>query len=220
MGRYFLPAPERGHAPPHRVHHRRRPEQDRQGGPGHLRPGNPTRPKSTSKVPLDSDETQTPATTAATDRAVPNANALKAQGSHVLAVAVGNGLSNPASLAPAHRRLRPERLPGHGHVRHPDRRRVPRSPNFATRGRPARRRLPAVRPSVNIRKLVDANPDPAVDDLQPAGLDHDRQRRARPPALGAPGRRDRLDGDGDDGRRRLRQLPVDDRSARSTRPSP
>ena len=33
--------------------------------------------------------------TAAKDRAVPNANAIKAQGSHILTVAVGNGLNKP-----------------------------------------------------------------------------------------------------------------------------
>ena len=49
---------------------------------------------------------------------------------------------------------------------------------------------------MKVRKLVDQNPDPTVDDLSAgAGLEHDRDRRPDAGQVGRPDRRDRLDGD-------------------------
>ena len=100
-GRPLLPAPpEPGHAASRRVHHRRRPERDRPRRPRDLRPGNPNVAANEYelKVPLDSNETHGRRQHLAKDRAVSNANALKAQGSHILTVAVGAGLSSRRSL--------------------------------------------------------------------------------------------------------------------------
>ena len=73
-------------------------------------------------------------------------------------------------------------------------------------------------PSVNIRKVVDHNPDPAVDDLEPEqGWSMTANVGADAGVVGAADGRERLDGHGHDGSGRLRQLPVDQRCARQLR---
>ncbi len=118
-------------------------------------------------MPLASNETTSADNTLAKDRAVPNANALKAQGSHILTVAVGNGLNSQASLDRIIAVSGPDVFSGTGafNISTHDVYRVPNFADLAAALRAAAFQLCA--PSVNIRKQVDENPDPAVDDLQP-----------------------------------------------------
>jgi uncharacterized repeat protein (TIGR01451 family) len=121
----------------------------------------------TSKVPLASNETTSAQNNAAKDRAVPNANAVKAQGSHILAVAVGAGLNSQASLNRIIDVSGPDVFTGTGtfDLSTDDVYRVPNFSELEEAMREAAFQLCA--PSVNVRKQVDVNPDPAVDDLQP-----------------------------------------------------
>ena len=98
---------------------------------------------------------------------MPNANALKAQGSHILAVAVGNGLNRPDSLLRIIAVSGPNVFSGTGafDVSTHDVYRVPDFDDLEDAMREAAFQLCA--PSVNVRKVVDHNPDPAVDDLEP-----------------------------------------------------
>jgi uncharacterized repeat protein (TIGR01451 family) len=103
----------------------------------------------------------------AANNAVTNANALKAEGSHVLAVAVGDGLADPASLSRLVSVSGPDVTPDGGafDIATTD---VYREPDFAqleTALREAAFQLCAS--SVTVRKQVDQNPDPDVEDLQP-----------------------------------------------------
>ena len=104
----------------------------------------------------------------AKDRAVPNANALKAQGSHILTIAVGAGLSSTSSLNRIIDVSGPDVFPGSGpfDIETDD---VYRESDFdALEDAMRDAAFVLCAPSVNVRKIVDHNPDPAVDDLQPA----------------------------------------------------
>ncbi len=119
-------------------------------------------------TPANVNQTQSASENPAKNRAVPNANALKAQKSHVLSIAVGNGLQNPASLSRIIAVSGPDVFPDTGpfNIATTD---VYREPNFALLEAALREAaFQLCAPSVNVRKLIDHNPDPAVDDLQPA----------------------------------------------------
>ena len=101
VGRYFLPRPSQ--ATPHLIVF------ITDGDPNEIvredqvtyDPGNPTPAQNEYELQgAARPTTRSPSASEhpAKDRAVPNANALKAQGSHILTVAVGNGLNNQASL--------------------------------------------------------------------------------------------------------------------------
>ena len=119
-------------------------------------------------MPLENAEVQTGVNNdTALAPAVPNANAVKAQQSHILAVGVGEALNNAQSLARLVDVSGPDIFPDTGpfDISTTD---VYREADFTLLEaalRDAAFQLCA--PSVNIRKLVDQNPDPAVDDLQP-----------------------------------------------------
>ena len=180
-------------------------------------PGNPTVAQNEYelKVPLSDGEQTQSSENPATLRAVPNANALKATGSHVLAVAVGDGLSGSGTLDRLIAISDDDVFPDTGpfDISTTD---IYREEDFSLLQdalREAAFQLCA--PSVNIHKSVDENPDPGGR-RSPArrGLEHEGDRRAGARGVGPAARSERPDGDGDDGRRRLRQLPVDDRGAR------
>ena len=119
-------------------------------------------------TPSSANQTQSENENPAKDRAVPNANALKAQGSHILTIAVGNGLQSQSSLNRIIAMSGPDVFPDTGpfDITTTD---VYREPNFALLEAALREAaFQLCAPSVNIRKMVDQNPDPAVDDLQPA----------------------------------------------------
>ena len=160
MGRYFLPRPSADL--PHLTVF------ITDGDPNKIiRDDQVTPTEYQTKVPLSDSEVADANNTQATDRAVPNANAIKAQGSHILAVAVGAGLTNPQSLARLIRVSGPNVYSGVGDfdITTHDVYRVPDFANLEAALREAAFQLCA--PSVNIRKQTDENPDPAVDDLQP-----------------------------------------------------
>ena len=121
-----------------------------------------------TKVPLDNTEIQTGVNSdVALQPAIPNANGVKAQDSKILAVGVGAALANPASLGRLIQVSGPDVAPDDGpfDIATTD---VFREEDFAeleTALREAAFQLCA--PSVNVAKLVDENPDPAVEDLVP-----------------------------------------------------
>jgi uncharacterized repeat protein (TIGR01451 family) len=134
-------------------------------------PGNPNLPQNEYelKVPLDeSTEVTSASATDAKNRAVPNANAIKATGSHVLAVAVGNALGNQDSLNRLIAVSGPDVFDGTGlfDITTDDVYRVPNFADLEDALREAAFQLCA--PSVNVRKLIDLTPDPGTDDLIPA----------------------------------------------------
>ena len=103
------------------------------------------------------------------DAAIPNANVIKAQGSHILAIAVGNGISSPAAI----RRLvdisGPDIYEGTGDfdITTDDIYRVRDFDQLEDALREAAFQLCA--PSVTVEKLVDETPDPgSLDDARPA----------------------------------------------------
>ena len=134
-------------------------------------PGNPNVAQNEYelKVPLvEDDETDDAGNTTAKDRAVSNANALKGQGSHVLAIAVGSGLTSPASLQRLIDVSGPDVLTsGQAFTPQTD---VYRVPNFDELEDGLRALAFALcAPVVNVQKLIDLTPDPGTDDLLPAG---------------------------------------------------
>ena len=169
IGRYFLPRPSE--VTPHLVVF------ITDGDPNKIvrsdqvtyDPGNPNVAQNEYelKVPLAENETVGANENPAKDRAVPNANAVKAQGSHILTVAVGRALSSPAALARIIAVSGPDVFAGDGafDITTDDVYRVADFSHLEDALRDAAFRLCA--PSVNVRKLIDANPDPTVDDLQP-----------------------------------------------------
>ncbi len=119
-------------------------------------------------TPVLANQTVSASENPAKDRAVSNANALKSQGSHILSIAVGNGLQSQASLNRIIAVSGPDVFPDTGRfdIATTD---VYREPNFALLEAALREAaFQLCAPSVNVRKMVDQNPDPAVDDLQPA----------------------------------------------------
>ena len=113
-----------------------------------------------NQVPLSSNQTTDASNNPAADRAIRNANDLKGQGSHILAIAVGNGLSSGGSLDRLIRVSGPDVFDGTGEfdITTDD---IYREPDFSRLQdalREAAFQLCA--PSVTIEKLVDLTPDP------------------------------------------------------------
>src|SRR4051794_2144721 len=91
MGRYFLPRPSAQQ--PHLTVF------ITDGDPNEIIRNTVSANDYENKVPLSTTQVQSQGdNNAAKDAAVPNANAIKGQGSHILAVAVGAGLNSAASL--------------------------------------------------------------------------------------------------------------------------
>ena len=175
IGRYFLPRPS---SQPHLVVF------ITDGDPNKAiradrvtyAPGNPSQAQNEYelKVPLDdSSETTSTGGDAAKDLAVSNANALKAQGSHILTVAVGQAIDNQASLARIVDVSGPDVFSGAGtfDVATDD---VYRVPNFADlQAAMSEAAFQLCAPSVTVEKLVDLTPDPGTtsDAVPGAGWD-------------------------------------------------
>ena len=135
-------------------------------------PGNPNVAQNQYelKVPLDPaalNQTTSASENPAKDRAVPNANALKGMLSHILTVAVGDGLSSDEALDRIIDVSGPDVFSGTGEfdITTDDVYRVPNFEDLEDAMRDAAFSLCA--PSVNVKKFVDANADPNVEDLQP-----------------------------------------------------
>lgn len=139
-------------------------------------PWNPNDPGGSpygSLLPLATGQTTTYSNTdsgfdAAHRPAIPNANALKADGSKVLAIAVGDGLAGGTTLTRLQNVSGPDTYPGTQPAFDIETTDVYRQPDFAELQaslRSAAFQLCA--PSVTVRKLEDHNADPDVDDLQP-----------------------------------------------------
>lgn len=170
VGRYFLPRPSasRPHitvfitdGDPNRVIRTDRVTFD---------PGNPNVAENEYEllVPLSDNDTTDASNSAATTPAVPNANALKATGSHVLAVAVGAALNNQQSLNRLIQVSGPDVVTtGQPLTPQTD---VYRVPNFAELEQGLRNLAFALcAPVVNVQKLIDVTPDPGTNDAIPAG---------------------------------------------------
>src|SRR3954447_16303824 len=104
----------------------------------------------------------------AKDAAVPNANAIKGQGSHILAIAVGSGLSSQSSLERIEDVSGDDVFSGFGtfDITTDDVYRVADFDDLEAALREAAFGLCA--PSITVRKLVDLTPDPGTNDLVPA----------------------------------------------------
>jgi hypothetical protein len=122
----------------------------------------------TTKVPLDNAEVQTGVSNdVALPPAIPNANGVKAQGSHILAVGVGAALNNPSSLARLVQVSGPNVFPDTGpfDITTTD---VYREEDFSQLQAALREAaFQLCAPSVNIEKVLDEDPDPAVEALVP-----------------------------------------------------
>jgi uncharacterized repeat protein (TIGR01451 family) len=120
-----------------------------------------------TQVPLNTNQTQSTDENTATTRAVPNANALKQQGSHMFVVAVGSGLNDNNSLNRLKAISGPNVYTGTGplDITTTDIYRVADFSQLEEAMRQAAFALCA--PSVTIRKLVDLTPDPGPDDSIP-----------------------------------------------------
>ena len=122
-----------------------------------------------NKLPLDRGETQNTTEGRRSARpAIPNANALKLAGSHILTVAVGNGLTGSDTLNALRDVSGPDVYDGTGtfDIRTSDVFRVTQFAQLESALREAAFELCA--PSVNVQKLVDSTPDPGTDDAVPA----------------------------------------------------
>ena len=120
------------------------------------------------KIPLDeANEVTSASSNDAKNRAVSNANALKADGSHILTIAVGSGLNNPDSLARIIDVSGPNVFDGNGtfDISSDDVYRVPDFGNLEAALRQAAFQLCA--PSITVRKLIDLTPNPGSNDLLP-----------------------------------------------------
>jgi uncharacterized repeat protein (TIGR01451 family) len=181
VGRYFLPRPSQ--ATPHLVVF------ITDGDPNQVvredrvtyDPGNPNLSENEYelKVPLADNEQASADSNPAKDRAVPNANALKAEGSHILTVAVGAGLSSQSSLNRIIDVSGPDVFSGSGtfDISTTD---VYRQPDFSQLEAALREAaFQLCAPSVNVRKRLDLDPDPAVDDFHP-GQDWEMTATASP----------------------------------------
>ena len=127
-----------------------------------IRTDNVSQSQYENKVPLDSNQVADASEDSAADKAVPNANAIKAQGSHILAIAVGDGLDSNSSLNRLKKVSGPDVFDGTGtfDISTTD---VYREPDFSKLKdalREAAFQLCA--PSVTIRKMVDLTPDTGV----------------------------------------------------------
>ena len=162
----------------------------------HLRPGESergaerVREQGPARGRRDSSADENPAK----DRAVPNANGIKAQGSHILSVAVGEGLDSPSSLSRIIDVSGPDVFTGRRDVRHRDRRRLPGRGLLRSGGRDARGGVPALL-ALDHRAQARRQRRIRVTTTRPRrglGPDHDRRpgpRRLGPAATGAGVRR-------------------------------
>ena len=162
-------------------------------------------------MPLADDETSNASEDPASDRAVSNANAVKATGSHILSVAVGSGLDKPSSLARIIDVSGPDVFDGNGtfDIAEDDVYRVADFDDLEDAMREAAFQLCA--PSITVRKLIDQTPDPGgPDDAIPgAGVADDGHSRPRTRGVGPAPRRHRRHGNLDHERSRVRQLPME-----------
>jgi uncharacterized repeat protein (TIGR01451 family) len=169
VGRYFLPRPSatRPHitvfitdGDPNQIVRTDRVTYD---------PGNPVTAQNEyeRKVPLSTDEVDDADEDRASDRAVSNANGLKAMDSHVLAIAVGKGLTSNSSLNRLIDVSGPNVLTsGQPFTVGTD---VYRVPDFDELEQGMRDLVFALcAPVVNVQKFIDITPDPGTDDLLPA----------------------------------------------------
>ena len=124
-----------------------------------------------NKVPLDDNETTGADKNPAADRAVANANDLKTQGSHILVVAVGNGVSSGSSLARIEKISGPDVYDGSDpnvefDISTDD---VFREDDFEKLKDALREAaFQLCSPSVTVQKVVDLTPDPdSLDDALP-----------------------------------------------------
>ena len=118
------------------------------------------------KVPLAENETDDAGNSTAKDRAVANANGLKAMGSHVLAIAVGSGLTSQESLDRLIDVSGPDVLTsGQPFTVGTDVYRVPDFSQLEAGMRALAFALCA--PVVNIQKFIDLTPDPDPPGAQP-----------------------------------------------------
>jgi LPXTG-motif cell wall-anchored protein/uncharacterized repeat protein (TIGR01451 family) len=125
-----------------------------------------------NKVPLRTDETSNANANQAANRAVANSNGLKAQGAHILALAVGDGLSGSATLDRLKRISGPDVFDGTGtfDISTDD---VYKEADFSKLEAALREAaFQLCAPSVTVRKLVDLTPDTGVSDALPGtGVD-------------------------------------------------
>ena len=138
------------------------------GEPNRIIKSNVTPNEYANKVPLAGNEVANANSNTAADRAIANANNIKSQQSHVLAVAVGSGLSSGGSLGRLIKVSGPDVYDGTGtfDISTDD---IYREPDFGKLEdalRDAAFQLCA--PSVTVEKLVDLTPDPnSADDAVP-----------------------------------------------------
>ncbi len=144
-------------------------------------PGNPNVAQNQYELlePLSTNQTQSASVNSAALPAISNANGIKAQGSHVLALAVGTALTSQASLNRMISVSGPDVYDGTGtfDISTTDVYRVAQFSQLEEALRQAAFQLCA--PSVTVRKLTDVNPDPNVEDLVP-GADWDLTTRVSP----------------------------------------
>jgi uncharacterized repeat protein (TIGR01451 family) len=158
VGRFFLPRPT--DAKPHLTVF------ITDGNPNVVvNENNVTRTEYETKVPLNAgagETTNTDSDTAAA-RAVPNANALKAQLSHILALAVGDGLSGADTLRRLESVSGPDVFPDDGGEFDISTTDVYREPDFAKLEDALRQAAFALcAPSVTVQKLLDQDPNEGI----------------------------------------------------------
>ena len=168
-----------------------------------------------NKVPLSANQVQsTSDSNQAKDAAVPNANAIKGQGSHILAVAVGAGLNSAASLNRIIDVSGPDVFSGAGtfDISTDD---VYRVADFASsRRRCARPRSSCAHRRSRCASTSTSRPTRARTTSFPrADWDMTATASPVPGEVGAAGDRRRRDRDPDHGRERVRHVPVDDGGA-------
>lgn len=132
-------------------------------------PGNPSTSANEyeHKVPLNSDEVSDASNTDAKNAAVSNSNGMKTVGSHVLVIAVGNGLNSSSSLQRIIDVSGPDVFSGSGtfDITTDD---VYKEPDFSKLQDALRAAaFQLCSPSVDVRKVVDLDPDPDKENLQP-----------------------------------------------------
>ncbi|HRX59665.1 MAG TPA: VWA domain-containing protein [Candidatus Competibacter sp.] len=129
-----------------------------------IRSDNVTAAEYANKVPLADSETTGVSENTAADHAVANANNLKAQGSHVLTIAVGSGLSSTSSLNRLIKVSGPDVYDGVGDfdISTDD---IYREPDFSKLKDALRKAaFQLCSPSVTVQKLIDRTPDPGTTD--------------------------------------------------------
>lgn len=132
-------------------------------------PGNPIAAANEyeNKIPLDDDEVQSADSDLGDTRAIPNANGIKFQGSHILTVGIGEALDNANSQQRLEDVSGPDVFDGSGQldISTDDLALVPDFDQLADALREAAFGLCA--PSVTVQKLADDDPEPGTDELFP-----------------------------------------------------